>query len=143
MCHAGNAYGYEENSMTEVAFLTQSAQSLDITQGHFMTVFNVILLIYGAYSVYAANKMQKTGEPMQWLLSNEELLRARKPNAFCNYMSPKTRIFGILCILYGFFGIITDFWLHLGKLEMIVLAAFVIAIVWFFITLKKAKKKYV
>ena len=115
----------------------------DLGNFDFIVVFDFILLIYGAYSVYASKKMKQTGQPPQWLMSAEEIQRVRKPQEFCDYMAPKTMLFGILCVVYGAYGVTVSLYLKNQIMEGIGVAAFIICIVWFIVTLTKAKKKYV
>ena len=44
----------------------------------FMTIFDFIILIYGAYSVYTSQQMKRTGTPPAWLVAQQDLKRVRK-----------------------------------------------------------------
>ena len=118
-------------------------KTMDLGSFDFMVVFDFILLIYGAYSVYASRKMQQNGQPPQWLMSAEEIQRVRKPQEFCEHMGPRTMIFGLLCVLYGIYGIVTTMYLKNQTLEAIGVGIFIVIIIWFVVTLRNAKKRYV
>ena len=117
--------------------------TMDLGSFDFMTIFDFVLLIYGAYSVYASRKMKSNGQPPQWLMSVEEIQRIRKPQEFCDYMGPKTLLFGLLCVVYGIYGILTTMFLKNQILEAVGVAAFVVCIIWFVVTLRKAKQTYI
>lgn len=108
-----------------------------------MSVFNVILLLYGLYSIYSGRQMKATGEPVQWLMTMDEIKKARHPAEFCEYMAPKSIIFGVVCVLYGAFAIATDMIWKTNRLEYVSLVVFAVCIGWFYVTLRKAKKKYI
>lgn len=109
----------------------------------FMTIFDFIILIYGAYSVYASQQMKRTGTPPAWLVAQQDLKRVRKPQEFCDLMRPKTLIFGIVCVLYGIYGLIECFYIKNDFAEMAGVTVFVVFVIWFIISLQNAKRKYI
>lgn len=109
----------------------------------FMTIFDFIILIYGAYSVYTAQKMKKTGTPPAWLVPQQDIKRVRKPHEFCEVMRPKTFIFGLVCMLYGIYGLIESFYIKTDFAEAAGVTVFVVFMVWFIISLQNAKGKYI
>ena len=115
----------------------------NISSTEVMAVFDFLLLVYGIYSIHAARKMKGTGEPPQWLMAVEELKRVRNPLEFCKDMAPKTMVFGAGCILFGIYGIVMSLVFKNKILENIGVLVFLVFIAWFFIALRKAKKKYV
>ncbi len=107
-----------------------------------MTIFDFIILIYGAYSVYTAQQMKKTGTPPQWLVSQQDMHRIRKPEEFCEKMRPKTFIFGLVCMLYGLYGLAETFFIQNDFAEAAGVTVFVVVMVWFVISLQNTKGKY-
>lgn len=116
---------------------TMNAGSLNI-----MSIFDVILIVYGIYSVYTGNKMKTDGRPPQWLVSEQELTLFRKPRQFCEAMSSKTVIFGAICAAYGVYGLLTVKFQKNMAAEWIGMIAFLANIVWFVMELNKAKRLY-
>lgn len=106
----------------------------------FMSVFNIIIMLYGAYSMYTARKMQMDGNPPQWLVSQEELQRMRKPKQFCEIMAPKTMVFGLMCVVYGLFSLVETFFLKNTAAEVAEIAFFIVVIIWFIMNLRRAKR---
>ncbi|MCD8217059.1 MAG: hypothetical protein LUD01_03270 [Clostridiales bacterium] len=107
-----------------------------------MTIFDFIILIYGAYSVYTAQQMKKTGTPPAWLVPQQDLHRIHKPQEFCDLMRPKTFLFGLVCILYGIYGLVESFYIKNDFAEAAGVTVFVVFMVWFIISLQNAKGKY-
>ncbi|MCD8156049.1 MAG: hypothetical protein LUD53_01075 [Clostridiales bacterium] len=107
-----------------------------------MTIFDFIILIYGAYSVYTAQQMKKTGTPPSWLVPQQDLHRIHKPQEFCELMRPKTFLFGLVCMLYGIYGLVESFYIKNDFAEAAGVTVFVVFMVWFIISLQNAKGKY-
>lgn len=107
-----------------------------------MTIFDFIILIYGAYSVYTAQQMKKTGTPPAWLVPQQDIQRIRKPQEFCEVMRPKTFVFGLVCILYGIYGLIESFYIKTDFAEAAGVTVFVVFMLWFIISLQNTKGKY-
>lgn len=108
----------------------------------FMSLVDVILIIYGIYSIYIGKKMKTGGEPPQWLMSKQELTLFRKPRQFCEAMSSKTMIFGVICAVYGVYGLLLTVFLKSVAAEWVGIIVFLAGIVWFVRELNKAKKQY-
>ena len=107
----------------------------------FMTIFDFIILVYGAYSIYTAKQMKKTYDPPAWLVPQQDLHRIKDPKGFCDVMRPKTFIFGLVCVLYGIYGLIECFYIKKDPAEMAGVTVFVIFLIWFIITLQTTKSK--
>lgn len=116
---------------------TMNMGSFDI-----MSVFDFILIVCGIYCIAAAVRMKKDGQPPQWLINQEERTRIRRPKQFCEYMSPKTMIFGILCLGYGFYGFFAVYYLKNQIADQIGMGVFIVCIIWFIVILRKARKEY-
>ena len=106
------------------------------------SVFDLILFVYGIYTIYSAKKMQKDHQVPQWMVAEQERMKIRQPAKFCEMMAPKTQIFGILCILYGVYGMVADVLLKNFVAEMGGIVFFVVIIGWFMSQLNKAKREY-
>ena len=108
-----------------------------------MTIFDFIILVYGAYSMYTAQQMKKTGVPPQWLVPQQDIHRVHKPEEFCDLMRPKTFVFGLVCVIYGLYGLVESFYIKNDFAEAAGVTVFVIFMVWFIISLQNAKSKYI
>ncbi len=108
----------------------------------FMTIFDFIILIYGAYSIYTAQQMKKNSTPPAWLVPQQYVNRITKPGEFCDLMRPKTFIFGLVCVLYGIYGLIECFYIKNDFAEAAGVTVFAVFLIWFVISLQNAKRKY-
>lgn len=107
-----------------------------------MSIFDVIIIVCGIYSVFTGKKMKTDGQPPQWLMSRQELELFRKPKQFCEAMSKKTAIFGALCALYGVYGLLVSAVFQSVAAEWVGIIAFLACIIWFVTELNKAKREY-
>lgn len=106
-----------------------------------LSIFDVIILIFGAYTVNSARQMKKNNVPPTWLVSAQELRRIKNPGQFCKQMGAKTRLFGILCILYGAYGMAETFFIHNTFAESAGAVIFLVLIVWYVVALQRAKEQ--
>ena len=108
-----------------------------------ISVIHVLLIVYGAYSLVSAGKMKRDREISQWLLSANELPRVRDRDGFCDAMTPPTLAFGLSCIIYGLIALFNTYYLDNEILHFILLIAFLVCIIWYVTSLRKAKKEYI
>lgn len=108
-----------------------------------ISLIHVLLIIYGAYSLVSAGKMKRDRQISQWLLSANELPRVRDTEGFCDTMTPPTLVFGLSCILYGLIALLNTYYLSNEVLHFILLLAFLVCIIWYVTSLRKAKKTYI
>jgi uncharacterized membrane protein HdeD (DUF308 family) len=112
---------------------------------NFMLIIDVVILVLGAYLVFAGIKNYKLGDVDNMLITAEERAKCSDIKGLSNYLMPKSAIFGAFCILFGIQGLLSDS----QKLEFpkAVNAAFLVAfvIVWvvFSSVIRKAKKTYI
>ncbi len=107
-----------------------------------MTVFDFIILVYGAYSVYTANRMKANDTPPAWLVAQKDIHRIRDPKGFCDKMRPKTFIFGVVCMVYGLYGLVESLYIQTDFAEAAGVTVFVVCMVWFIISLQNAKNEF-
>ena len=75
-------------------------------------IFDIVLLVYGGYTVYSAFVMKKTQTPVKWLVPEQELKKCRDARGFAEAMFLKTVIFGIVVALFGLVSFLNRiFWL--------------------------------
>ena len=96
-----------------------------------MSIVDVILIICGIYCLFTAGKMKCEHQIPKWLFSEQELYHIRQPKEFCEVMSPKTIIFGVLCMLFGVWGLITEFLITNKLAEAIGIGIFLVGIAWY------------
>lgn len=107
-----------------------------------MAVIDIFILGYGLYCFISSFKMRKDGKPAQWLVNADESMRMRHPKEFAAHMFPRTLIFSIFCVVYGVLALLNDVYFANMMAEMIGLAVFFVALIWYIVILRRAKSKY-
>lgn len=107
-----------------------------------MTIFNVIIVIFGIYMVIAALKMKKSGEISSAVITREEIASCRDKRGFIDFMYWREAVFGGIVSLMGVLGLINDFVVSLGKFSLIQMVLFLGAFFWFQYQLRAARKKF-
>lgn len=108
-----------------------------------ISIIQVLIIVYGAYSLVTAGKMKRDREISQWLLSANELTRVRDRDGFCDAMTLPTMVFGIGCIIYGLIALVNTYYIDNQILHFIMLVLFLVCIVWYVSSLRKAKKNFI
>ena len=104
-------------------------------------IFDVLILLLGAYLVFNAIKMKKTDTIPAVLLTPKELQYCRDPYGFIDYMFKFLLIFGIVCTAFGIVSLLGDTVLSFPKLYDAIAIVILLAVwFWFSMMLKKAKK---
>lgn len=107
-----------------------------------MTVFDIILLIYGIYTIYCGIHMKKTGRPAKWLVNEQEFGKCKDSRGFVEEMSGKTVLFGMVAIAYGISSTINRMKFSSRPMNEVLVLLFLIACVFYIISLNRAKDKY-
>jgi len=107
-------------------------------------MLDLFIVFCGAYLVYSAVNMKKTGEIQKGVMvrKDADLSKAKDIPGFIAYMYVKTIVIGISACLCGIVGIINNEFGGLGMLQLIMSVVFFVAIVLFGIITAKAQKKY-
>ncbi|WP_028235267.1 hypothetical protein [Pseudobutyrivibrio sp. MD2005] len=111
----------------------------------FMTIFDLVIGVLGAYLVFIGIKCSKKGEVDPMMITAEELTKCSDIKGLSKYLMPKTAIFGAFCVVFGAQGFLND----TGKVSfpqtvnVVFLIAFVLVWVVFSIAIRKAKKTYI
>ena len=108
----------------------------------FMSLFDLVILIYGIYMIYSAYQMRKTHQPSKLIINQAELVGARDPKGFCEAMFKPFVVLGMLAILYGIVGFLNDKFVDDPMVTLVAIALFLIMCFWFMRELNKNKTKY-
>lgn len=107
-----------------------------------MSVFDVILIVYGLYTMYSTLVMKKTGIPGKWLIAEDEAARCRDMKGFIDEMFLKTILFGAVAVLYGALTILNHMKLAVPYFDTVGIIVFLVFCVLYMVALNKAKKKF-
>ncbi|WP_294898281.1 hypothetical protein [uncultured Eubacterium sp.] len=108
-----------------------------------LSIGDVILIICGIYCMVTAGKMKKNHVLPQWLFSEQELRQIRHPEKFCEKMGPKTTIFGLVCTVFGIYGLVIELLWYQKIAEAVGIGVLLVGIAWYTSQLNKAKRTYI
>ncbi len=107
-----------------------------------MLIFDVIIVVFGAYMIFQGFGMKKKGEISAVLITPEEILKCKDTSGFIAEMYWKEAAFGGVIILVGILGLVNDLVCALGVLNFIRVAGFLVMFLWFQTSLQKARGKF-
>lgn len=107
-------------------------------------MLDLFIAFCGAYMIYAAVKMKRTGEIPEGIMVRKgaDLSHAKDIPGFIGYMYGKTVVVGICTIVCGAVGLVNDTYGGLGMVQLVMTIVFFIAVVIFGIVATRAQKKY-
>lgn len=109
------------------------------------SIFDLIFLAAGAYIIYAFILLKTTGELKTQILLNRDtdLKKCKDLEGYKKFIAPKLLTFGIVCIIYGAFGLVNTYvaelplWLYIATMVL-----FFAALVWFALQSRKGTKEF-
>lgn len=107
-----------------------------------MTIFDIVIFVFGVYMVGAALKMKKTGEISSMMIAPEEMTRCRDKQGFIDFIYWKEAAFGVLVAIVGALGVVNEQLVSPGSANVIEMLVFLAAFVWFQSELRKAREKF-
>ncbi len=110
-----------------------------------MTVFDILLLVFGSYMIFAALRMKKSGKISTLIVPAAEIERIRDKEGFIAEVYGKMMLFAAVIACYGLFGTLTDLIPGIPGVavgNIIGILIFFVVMFWFFKSLSKAKGKY-
>lgn len=110
----------------------------------FTMLLGIFMLGCGIYCLYAAVLLKTKGIINKTILLGKDTdpSNCKDKNAYTNYVFPKMLVLGIVCTVYAAVDLINSFVVKVPVLWYIMLAAFLIVLVWFGAATSKASKKY-
>ncbi len=107
-----------------------------------MSIFDIILLVYGIYTIYASFAMKKTGVPSKWLVPEQEMGRCKDSKGFIDAIYKKTILFGVLVVVYGVVSTINHFFLSIWALEIGCIVFFLFIVIFYMVAFSRTKKEF-
>ncbi len=106
-------------------------------------IFDVIVAILGAYLIYSALQMKKTGEINTVMVSGEEIRRCTDKAGFIGRIYRPTLLFGGISLAFGVLACVNDAVFHLGRaFEVGGMLVFLAAWFWFSRELRIRKAEF-
>ncbi|MEG0805001.1 MAG: hypothetical protein RR364_01630 [Lachnospiraceae bacterium] len=104
-------------------------------------LLHIVVIFLGGYTVFSAINMKK-GKLAKWLTKGVTLTPESDIQGFGKKMFGMTIYIGIIVILYGVFGILTNIFLKNFQMSSVITVCFVILGLAYMVVLSSAKRKY-
>ena len=73
-----------------------------------MLVFNVVVALFGAYMIWSALQMKKSGKINSMVLAQEELKKVKDTKGFIEFLYWREMLFGALGLIVGVLGVLNE-----------------------------------
>lgn len=107
-----------------------------------MLVFNVVVALFGAYMIWSALQMKKSGKINSMVLAQEELKKVKDTKGFIEFLYWREMLFGALVLIVGVLGVLNETVMPIGKASILEVIIFLAAFIWFRNSLAKAREKF-
>ena len=107
-----------------------------------MLVFNVVVALFGAYMIWSALQMKKSGKINSMVLAQEELKKVKDTKGFIEFLYWREMLFGALVLIVGVLGVLNETVMPIGKASILEVIIFLAAFIWVQNSLAKAREKF-
>ena len=97
-----------------------------------MLVFNVVVALFGAYMIWSALQMKKSGK----------INSMKDTKGFIEFLYWREMLFGALVLIVGVLGVLNETVMPIGKASILEVIIFLAAFIWFQNSLAKAREKF-
>ena len=102
-----------------------------------MLVFNVVVALFGAYMIWSALQMKKSGKINSMVLAQEELKKVKDTKGFIEFLYWREML-----LIVGVLGVLNETVMPIGKASILEVIIFLAAFIWFQNSLAKAREKF-
>ncbi|MEY8515551.1 hypothetical protein AALC25_01235 [Lachnospiraceae bacterium 29-84] len=107
-----------------------------------LIVLDVILLLYGVYTIYSSVKMKQTQQLSSWLMGNETAASIRDVRGYINYVYTRIIVMGAVAILFAAAGFYNDLVAQITEVIQGMMLLFLTVTIWFYFSIRKAKQMF-
>ena len=104
-------------------------------------LFDVVIFAYGAYAIYAAIRLKKKQELTSFFTGGDNS-PVRDKRGHIEAVYGKTILMGAVAAVYGGVGFVNDYFTPVPVIMKALMLLFLTAIVWFAISIRRAKRQY-
>lgn len=106
-----------------------------------LIIFDVVIFLYGLYTVYSSIKMKQTQELSNFFTggSTEPI---RDVHGYINYIYGRTIVLGAVAVIFGVVGFVNDYITPLSYVMKAMVVLFLTVVIWFTITINRAKRRF-
>ncbi len=110
---------------------------------NFLMIFDIILLCFGSYMLFAGLRMKKTGKISTLLMNESDANRISDKQGFINYIYVRMMVFAGTIAAYGVLSVLDDLEvIEIPYVQIIGMGVFIVIMVWFFRGLMKARSQF-
>lgn len=108
------------------------------------SLIDLMVFGFGFYALYSAFVLHRDGKIIRTFLvfKDTNIDDCKDLQGYANFMAPKLYSLGAIMIAYGIISILNTYIVEIPTLFVIMMAAFLIVLIWYAIETKKALKKY-
>lgn len=107
-----------------------------------LVLFDVIIFIYGVYTIYSSINMKRTQQLNNWFTGGESAGAIRDVQGYINYIYGRTIVMGAAAVLFGVVGFINDYVTPITQVMRAVMLLFLTVCIWFYVTINRAKSRF-
>ena len=110
----------------------------------FFSILDWVVLAFGAYALYAAWVLKREGRIIETFLvfKDTDVKKCKDIQGYARYMSPKLWTVGLVMIAYAGISLINTYVITVSSLFWVMMAVFLVSLVWYGMEAKKAMKMY-
>lgn len=107
-------------------------------------MIDILVLLFGLYALYAAYVLKKDGTIIKTFLVFKEtdVESCKDLQGYANFMSPKLWTLGGVMITYSAVSLINTYVVSIISLFWVMMAVFLLVLVWYGFEAKKAMQRY-
>lgn len=107
-------------------------------------MMDVIVLVFGFYALYAAWVLKTEGKIIKTFLvfKDTDVDSCKDLAAYAGRMSPKLGALGTAMVVYGAVAVLNVHVVPVPTLYRVMLAVFILVLVWYAVEVKRAMKEY-
>lgn len=105
-----------------------------------LILFDVIIFIYGVYTIYSSIQMKRTRKLSNWFIGNAASIRDAE--GYIDYIFGRTLIMGGMAVLFGAVGFINDYVKPVPDVMRVLLLLFLTVCIWFYVSINRAKGQF-
>ena len=120
--------------------MTEMSESMTLL---ILSVFDVVVLVFGVYLFFSGIKMQKTKEIGNFILTEEEVKRCERREALVDFFYWREEVMGAVFGLFGAIRLLDKYVLKIGGvLDVALMVILLITALWFYKSLMTARTKF-
>lgn len=107
-----------------------------------LVIFDVVILIYGGYTIYSALNMKRTRRLNSFLTGSDSTSSIRDVQGYIDYIFGRILVMGGMAVIFGIVGLINDYVTPIPNVLRAMVLLFLTVCVWFYVSINRAKSRF-